>query len=134
MSSPLLVGPGQTLEVKSPLSKTIIISYDGTTKQTQRTRCQACYDVVMGKTPLHRPIDDPRSGPYFEGLIGDPIYFIGADVEYGTVVTPAHGRIAWANTKEGEAAIRDLISSFSPHIRKTWYKRTGTPFPHWLYK
>jgi len=133
---PTFVGIGQVLTVKSPLSSSIILSYDGTTKETLPGFCQECYDVVKGIRIFSQKSPTCMTSPFFDNGVGDPIYFLGAGVEFNTLILPARwGRIAWEKgNKQAEDVVRSMISSLPKTVRKQWGEKTGNHFPHWLYK
>jgi hypothetical protein len=116
----------ERIRIKSPLSATIIIAYDPSTRETERTVCSACLDLVQGRLRL----TVRRGGPYFEAGVGDPLYFLGAGVRFSTVVVPYYGRIAYAK----RANIDRFLRRFKLEDKIRWEELTGTPFPYKLFK
>lgn len=118
-----------TLRVKSPVSDTIIIEYDPDTGWTRRFRCERCLDIVDGTESFRQD----RRGIFFENGIGDPIYFLGAGIEYDSEIIPRYGRVAWARTPEGLHRMRNFVEPFRKY-KVDWRRMTGVPFPNRLFR
>jgi hypothetical protein len=115
--------------ITSPLSDVKISEVDPETGETTRRVCPECRRFIETNEVVK------RGGPYFSRGVGDPIYFIGAGVNYRSLIVPIHGRVAFHDWSNWEAyrdhhPHNDDQQRFSYNQKNNWKDEVGVPFPY----
>lgn len=115
--------------INSPLSDIVISEHDPETGDTIRRVCPECRRFIETNQVVK------RSRPYFNCGVGDPLYFIGAGVEYRSLIVPIHGRIAfhdwdnWVQYRDNHPHDSSK-ERFSYNQKSNWKEKVGVPFPY----